>query len=98
MRRFEGQLYGDPIMSVDILEGLDGKKNWTTSENKEIVVACVASIDCWQSVFLLKFQQGLWGETIKPKGEWDYHPVSPSSWRGQRHLRSRWLDARPSGS
>ena len=25
-----------------------------------------------------------------------YHPVSPSSPHGQRHLRSRWLNARPS--
>ena len=39
-------------------------------------------LDCWQSVFLSKFQQGLWGET--------------SSLHGQRHLRSRWLNARPS--
>ena len=29
----------------------------------------VPSIDCWQSVFLLKFQQG--DEKLKPKGEWD---------------------------
>ena len=45
-------------------------------------------LDCWQSVFLSKFQQGL---RRRP-----YHPVSPSSLQGQRHLRSRWLNARPS--
>ena len=57
--------------------------------------------------FSLDNPWGFWAETFWLKGNGTrhgrgffptrpYHSVSPSSLHGQRHLRSRWLNARPS--
>ena len=51
-----------------------------------------SSFDCFQSVFL-EIQQGLWGETVKPKlkREWDETWLdSPATFRTQRYLPLRW--------
>ena len=51
-----------------------------------------SSFDCFQSVFL-EIQQGLWGETVKPKlkREWDETwRDSPAAFRTQRYLPLCW--------